>query len=849
MHLTASMVLSLALLGPVAADPSATVPAKRSLDLSMPAAGSSPAQRAVAPAFPDGPGSPSRPSGESTPPPPTPAVLGSDAAKGPGSIGTPPLGGPHGGFLLDGPSRTPSLNTISPSGEPSPDFRLHRAVPHAVVPRSNDLDIPPRQPAPSLNTSPSAQPPLVPLNRVKPESSDNGEPPRQRRATPPEMIAEAIAPPQGTPLKGRPLSLLDALSRLSEPSQRLAVTRAYWRLAAAVAQFHFRQEESVRLDGLPPSLEDTTAVGNARSSSLAAMRAAELAVVAAQQDLAEKARLETAESLRFPTDRPHIGPYRTHFDELFASRTAPGRSRLIDRTLPVRRRAIDVRAAAVHAAEDALDAAVDAYRSRHADLATVLSCQSQLSRQREAMVASVRDYNLDIADYALTVAPPEISGQNLVGMLINPAAGTAQAAPVPRASMDRSADPSSGVQPATLLVPIPAAPQGPSAAQGRNEPTLAPPRETLSVPGAREPTLAPCRPSASRPGASEPGILPEAALPRAISPTPATGRPAETPQDAFPPRRTGTPTLAPPRDEARRPGEPASAASSTPERPVVRMAQKANEGGHADSSSPPAALYPALVAVTPAIRAKQLATTLNWDRALPQDGAQPVKLEDCLREHPGAGKREVVDAFWVSRQRAAVYQALAQQAEFLRELVPWAVDSRNRPLGAEAMLRLRAAKSAADADLLDAQIELLDSEYELTRRVGRPLEAAWLRAATAPHAGIYLLRLDVQPRALVESWALRRSATMIPALDQSLKEQGTAVVEADQARATATAGYQVGRQSIDQVLAAIGQQTDQTLAFLQVLTDYNQAIADYALLVVPPQLPAEKLVQTLVVAE
>ena len=208
----------------------------------------------------------------------------------------------------------------------------------------------------------------------------------------------------------------------------------------------------------------------------------------------------------------------------------------------------------------------------------------------------------------------------------------------------------------------------------------------------------------------------------------------------------------------------------------------------------------------------------------------------------------MIDAYWAARQQAAAYQVTAQQGELLKELVPAAIENRRRQLGAESMLQLRAARLAADADLFRARAELDESQFDLTRRVGRPTDGNWLLPTTAPHAGSYDLKLAVQSPQLVQSWPLRRAAAMVPGLHQNLAECATAVVRADAARAAATADYQAGRRPLGDVLASVDDQTRQTLAFLQTLSDYNQAIADYALAVLPPNLPPEKLVQTLVLA-
>ena len=49
---------------------------------------------------------------------------------------------------------------------------------------------------------------------------------------------------------------------------------------------------------------------------------------------------------------------------------------------------------------------------------TVLNCHMTLSHERRAFLAAVRDYNLDIAEYALNVADPTLPNERLVGMLI-----------------------------------------------------------------------------------------------------------------------------------------------------------------------------------------------------------------------------------------------------------------------------------------------------------------------------------------------------------------------------------------------------------------------------------------------
>ena len=181
--------------------------------------------------------------------------------------------------------------------------------------------------------------------------------------------------------------------------------------------------------------------------------------------------------LPLPGNRPHVGPYRTYFKELFAGRPAPPRARLLDGTLPLRSRVIDARAAALQAAEDALAAATRGRASGHGPLAPLVAALDALHQQQRAMMASVCRYNHDIADYALSVAEPGTNEEALAAMLVRTARQPGQP---PASTIDR------GVRPASATEPIP-----PPGMRWNNQPTLAPPR--VMPPGipSNEPTPVP----------------------------------------------------------------------------------------------------------------------------------------------------------------------------------------------------------------------------------------------------------------------------------------------------------------------------------------------------------------------
>jgi len=618
-----------------------------------------------------------------------------------------------------------------------------------------------------------------------------------RRAVTPEVVARLFAVPADGVVSGRPITLLEALGSARDRSEQTEAARAYWQLSAALGQYRVSHDAAERLRHIEPRADDAPVFRAARAKTAESLRNAELAAGRAQRALAEIARLNSSQPLPLPADLPHIGPYRTNFDEVYAVQNVPPSMRLIHRTLPLRRKGIDARATAVQASEDAAETAIDLYRAGTIDLSVLLSCLDRVADERATLVWEVCQYNREIANYAMGVAGIQVSPQALVAMLILPAAGT-EGAPAeignmatPRALPNRrsAVTQSSGVEPATWLQPVP---------EGQ-------PAEGTSLPGSGRPTLAPTRPTLAPP---KPPAAPAESLP--VPP-----KPVADPKKAGPP-------------------------------PSARMVERQVAATPNAASASSLALYPALVNAAPAARVKHLGQALHWNRNLPQDAGRPTGLDECLRGLSGSDRRSVLDAYWLARQRAAEYQAIASQAEFMEQLSPIVLEHRGQASGPLDMLRLRAARLACDAAQLEAHVELLESEFELTRRAGRPLDAAWLLPSTVPHAGPYLLKLDAQRPEVVKQAAVQRLAATIPALDDALQEQATAVVESDSARAAAAAAYQAGGRSIDALLTCIHGQTAETLAFLQMLSGYNRAIAEYALAVLPPTVSGEQLVQTLV---
>ena len=252
-----------------------------------------------------------------------------------------------------------------------------------------------------------------------------------------------------------------------------------------------------------------------------------------------------------------------------------------------------------------------------------------------------------------------------------------------------------------------------------------------------------------------------------------------------------------------------------------------------------------LVGLPEAIQAKKLTAILHGEISQLCPDAEPVDLETCLDSVAGDKRRSVIEAYWEASLRVAEYQVYRARAAFLSELgTAVTLGALGTP---DARARLKAAQLDAKANLLEAQSQLLDAQHELTKRCGRPLGEPWLVPKTLPHSGDYRLHLESQPRAIAESWALKRLAAIIPALNRSLKDRAAAVIEADALRTQALVAYQNRTAPFDRVLSAVDLQATECLEFLNVLATYNQSIADYVTVVVPETLPEEQLVATLVV--
>ncbi len=226
--------------------------------------------------------------------------------------------------------------------------------------------------------------------------------------------------------------MLELIARVgTDRNRQLAIVRGYWKLSAAQADYNWAVDEGARLDQVAAAKGLESAILSvAQAGGQARVHEAQVGAVAAQQELADLLAWPSTTPLPLAADPPLVGPYRTYFDTLFAGRVPPARTRVIDRSLPIRLQAIQDRTLAVQAASSAIRYAEDARGKGQVDLQALLNCHAELARQRRAFLSTVRDYNLDIGEYALAVADPTLPNERLVAMLIvvKPATASAQRA-------------------------------------------------------------------------------------------------------------------------------------------------------------------------------------------------------------------------------------------------------------------------------------------------------------------------------------------------------------------------------------------------------------------------------------
>jgi hypothetical protein len=618
-----------------------------------------------------------------------------------------------------------------------------------------------------------------------------------RKLTSADLVEAFFSMPAADGAKTRPLTLAETLAAAHDRTSQVAAVLAYWKLSAAIATFHVAADDVRRQEQLMAKVTDPRAPVPGVNlleweTRLAASRArsaeAHVQLVAAQFELAQRAHLSN-EVLPVPADRPLVGPYNTYFTQIFHAGRAPDpEHRLLDKVLPLRHDAVELEAASVQAAADATEASRETAPHTLDQVSAATSAIDAMIERQLAFIESVRRYNDDIARYALPLATYDMSPGALASMLVKAPAGVPEHARA-AANAPPTFQPVPEIAPATFNQPLGAAPAMPvpgaqHAPAMQNTPAMMSP-----PPGAKfgQPTLAP--PRESFPPASSPSATPTKLEP---SPTPAAG--------------TGAASVHFGPHEARR--------------DVFGREETEDQTG----------LYAALRQMPAARRAQELTRLLHRDRARSDKLGHPTTLVEAIEQSDG-DRRATVAAYWQARRSSAQVHAAQLKLEQLEALAPVALQRRAVPHGAEDMLRLRLAKLAAQANVVNAKLELMTGQYELAMHMHRSLEEAWPMPSTAPHGGGYRLEpAATNRRAGANATRLERT---IPGRHTSVSDRATSLVLADAARTEMQTAFGHGKATLSKVLGTIERQSLATEAFLDDVAGYNADIAEYVLTVAP----------------
>lgn len=234
----------------------------------------------------------------------------------------------------------------------------------------------------------------------------------------------AAGPPSGQPAVAgpyaRPLSLVEALERSGDRSRRLWISQAYWKVSAGFAMFRWTAEALERMELIAPGSDphDRAVLDVALAAARADLADARAELVAVQQELADLIRLPPGEPLPWTVDRPLASAYETHFETIFSSRPATGRIRAIVRMLPSKHEALEARAAAVLAAQKAMQMAEADHAKGQRPIEAVTAAHAAVTGQQREFIKVLKAYNLDIAEYAMAVADLSMPDDRFVSMLI-----------------------------------------------------------------------------------------------------------------------------------------------------------------------------------------------------------------------------------------------------------------------------------------------------------------------------------------------------------------------------------------------------------------------------------------------
>jgi hypothetical protein len=221
---------------------------------------------------------------------------------------------------------------------------------------------------------------------------------------------------------GQPLSLRDCLAQRGQ-TDRQTVIDAYWLLAQRVAEYHLAGQrlqwcgELLSVVERAGSAAALAQVQAAQQSAAAAIEDARLAMLDAQFDLARRMTLAEAVAPPLPSTAPHWGRYLTDAERLPQPAAAAWSLRRLAGLIGARAVVIQRQAAAIVAAEDARQSAA-AGLAQQGGVAAALEAVAAQAAAAQQMLRTLTEHNSAIAEYALSVLPPQVGDDELLAALV-----------------------------------------------------------------------------------------------------------------------------------------------------------------------------------------------------------------------------------------------------------------------------------------------------------------------------------------------------------------------------------------------------------------------------------------------
>lgn len=318
----------------------------------------------------------------------------------------------------------------------------------AVPPSEPELATP-LQPA-SPGAAPYTPTPAVPATALPSGAIGLAPSASTAEVKPAQVLRPLVQPPSSGGLSGTSLTLAEAMRGAASRREQTDRARAYWELAVSTAHYYDAERDDATLRQLAAQLP---APGDNWLAALAAqqsrVRAARVAAEAAQGNLQRMLGPNGPSTPALAADMPLAGRYETRYAEIFGSRPDRAAQQLHE-LLPLTYAALAEQAGAI--ARSTADWERVAARGASLEADGVLASFELLALRRRDFLNTVREYNLQIAEYTQLATPELVASDRLVAMLIS---SRKLAAPPQSVVAPASAvSPSSAVTPASAVAPV-----------------------------------------------------------------------------------------------------------------------------------------------------------------------------------------------------------------------------------------------------------------------------------------------------------------------------------------------------------------------------------------------------------